>query len=48
MSVDPIEDLVGEYLDANPLVHNDLIVGIEPSDHWINWRLELANQMFTE
>ena len=25
MSVDPIEDLVGEYLDANPLVHNDQI-----------------------
>ena len=48
MSVNPIEDDVGEYQKSNTLVHNDLIVGIEPSDHWINWRLELTNQMFTE
>ena len=48
MSVYPIEDKVGEYLHFNPLVHNDPIVGIEPSDHWTNCRLELVNQMFTE
>ena len=33
MSVDPIEDEVGEYLQSNPLVQNDPIVGIKPSDH---------------
>ena len=48
MSVDLIEDEVGEFLQSNPLVQNDLIVSIESSDHWTNWRLELANQMFTE
>ena len=48
MSIDLIEDEVGEYIHSNPLVQNDPIVGIEPSDHWTNCRLELANQMFTE
>ena len=43
MSVDPIEDEVGEYLHSNPLVQNDPIVGIEPSNHWTNCTLELAN-----
>ena len=47
MSVDPIEDEIGECLNSNPLVQNDPIVGIEPSDHWSNWRIELMNQMFT-
>ena len=36
MSVDSIEDDVGEYQESNTLVHNDLIVGIEPSDQWSN------------
>ena len=36
VSVDLIEDEFGEYLDSNPLVHNNPIVGIEPSDHWTN------------
>ena len=48
MSIDPIEDDVSEYLDSNPVVQNDLIVAIDPSNDWTNWRLELANQMFTE
>ena len=48
MSVDPFEDEIGEYLHSNLLVQNDPIIGIEPSDHWTNWRLKLANQMFTE
>ena len=48
MSFDPIEDDVSEYLDSNPVVQNDPIVAIDPSDDWTNWRLELANQMFTE
>ena len=46
MSVDPFENEVGKYLHSNPLVQNNSIIGIKPSNHWTNWRLELANQMF--
>ena len=48
MSFDPIEDDVSEYLDSNPVVQNDHVVAIDPSNDCINWILELANQMFTE
>ena len=48
MSVDPFEYEISEYLHSNPLVQNDPIIGIEPSDLWTNWRLKLVNQMFTE
>ena len=36
MSFDPIETELGEYVDSNPLVQNDPIVGIEPTDYWTN------------
>ena len=48
MSFDSIKDDVSEYLDSNLVVQNDPIVAIDPSNNWINWRLKLANQMFTE
>ncbi|MFQ6653542.1 hypothetical protein Gotur_024889 [Gossypium turneri] len=48
MSIDPIEAELGEGLPSN-VIDDDLnIVNIHPSDTWVTWKMELANQMFYE
>ncbi|MFQ6653541.1 hypothetical protein Gotur_024889 [Gossypium turneri] len=45
MSIDPIEAELGEGLPSN-VIDDDLnIVNIHPSDTWVTWKMELANQM---
>ncbi|KAG8478543.1 hypothetical protein CXB51_028307 [Gossypium anomalum] len=49
MSLDPIEEELGEGLPSNVIDDNEPnIINIHPSDAWATWRMELANQMFDE
>ena len=49
MIIDPIEAEVGEGLPSNVVDDDELnTVNIHPSDAWVTWRMELANQMFDE
>ncbi|XP_017985349.1 PREDICTED: uncharacterized protein LOC108663942 [Theobroma cacao] len=49
MTFDPIEDEVGECLHDNTTPEEEDAIGaINPTDAWTNWRMQLANEMFTE
>ncbi|MBA0644391.1 hypothetical protein Goklo_028559 [Gossypium klotzschianum] len=49
MSIDPIEADLGEGLPSNVIDDDEPnIVNIHPSDTWVTWKMELANQMFYE
>jgi len=51
MSVDPLENNFGEFVWVNDDLGEDdenIIHVIEPSNVWMNWRMELATQLFNE
>ncbi|XVF65854.1 hypothetical protein PTKIN_Ptkin09bG0284500 [Pterospermum kingtungense] len=49
MSYDPIEADADQHFETNSsLVEENPIIGIDPTDAWSHWRLDLANQMFNE
>ncbi|EOY18929.1 Retrotransposon protein, putative [Theobroma cacao] len=49
MTFDLIEDEVGEYLHDNTTPEEEDVIGaINPTDAWTNWRMQLANEIFTE
>ncbi|KAJ8753312.1 hypothetical protein K2173_019711 [Erythroxylum novogranatense] len=48
MSFDPMESDLGDDFYINPIVEEEPITAIDPTNAWTNWRIGLAREMFNE
>ncbi|KAJ8774385.1 hypothetical protein K2173_011634 [Erythroxylum novogranatense] len=48
MSFDPLESDLGDDFHINPVVEEETITAIDPTNAWTNWRIGLAREMFSE